>query len=260
MTEWHEVTVLLDQAPGDYSLCVWNAHGEQMYGYREQVERSAASLIKVPLALAIYASQGLNLDTSVTLTEADRVEGEGSFDLAPAGTSKTIRELVAHSLIESDNTASNLLIDGVGFEQVNQLLERLGLATRLRRKFMDFAALEAGRDNTTTAQDMCAIFLYLVRQRYAELLDFLGQSVCDHKLDAGLPPGTLLAHKVGDLPGVEHDAGIIFATPEPYIVTALSVNLPDVETGRRTIAQASGMIWALMTCNASNEARSSLNQ
>lgn len=251
MTTWQEVTALLDSAPGDYSVCVWNSHGGQVYGYREQVTRSAASLIKVPLALTVYALQGstlrAKLDATVTLAESERVEGDGSFDRAPAGTSKTIRELVAHSLIESDNTASNLLIDRVGFDAVNRFLDQLGLQTRLRRKFMDFAALAAGQDNTTTAREMCAIFFHMVRQRYAELLDFLGQSVCDHKLEAGLPPGTLLAHKVGDLPNVEHDAGIVFASPEPYIVAALSVDLPDIETGRRTIAQASGMIWALMT-------------
>jgi beta-lactamase class A len=250
MTMWQEVTALLDQAPGDYSVCVWNSQGEQIYGYQEEVLRSAASLIKVPLALTVYAAHSSSLDTIVTLAEADRVEGDGSLDQAPAGTSKTIRELVAHALIESDNTASNLLIDRVGFDQVNQFLERLGLQTRLRRKFMDFAALEAGRDNTTTAREMCAIFFHMVRQRYAEVLDFLGQSVGDHKLEAGLPPGTLLAHKVGDLPGVEHDVGIVFAAPEPYIVAALSAGLPDVETGRHTIAQASGMIWAMMTCDA----------
>jgi beta-lactamase class A len=252
MTLWNEITTLLDATPGDYSLCVWNARGEQVYGYQEAVVRSAASLIKVPMALAIYAMQEsaltAALDLSVTLHEADRVEGEGSFDRAPAGTTKTVRELVAHALIESDNTASNLLIDRIGFDQVNQFIEHLGLQTRLRRKFMDFAALEAGRDNTTTAQEMCAFFYHMVQhQRYAEVLDFLGQSGGDHKLEAGLPPGTLLAHKVGDLPNVEHDAGIIFALSEPYIVAALSVDLPDVETGRRAIAQASGMIWALMT-------------
>lgn len=254
MTMWQEITALLDEAPGDYSICVWNSHGSQVYNYQEQTVRSAASLIKVPLALAVYAAQGSTLtaalDMTVTLAEEDRVEGDGSFDRAPAGTTKTIRELVAHALIESDNTAANLLIDRVGFDQVNQFLEHHWMQTRLRRKFMDFAALAAGRDNTTTAQEMCAIFFHMVRQRYAEVLDFLGQSVCDHKLEAGLPPGTLLAHKTGDLPGVEHDVGIVFASPEPYIVAALSVDLPDSETGRRTIAQASGMIWAVMTSAA----------
>jgi beta-lactamase class A len=252
MTLWNEVTMLLDATPGDYSVCVWNARGQQVYGYREEVVRSAASLIKVPLALAIYAIHETDLtaalDLSVTLAETDRVEGEGSLDNAPAGTTKTVRELVAHTLIESDNTAANLLIERIGFDPVNRFVEHLGLQTRLRRKFMDFAAMAAGSDNTTTAQEMCALFYHMVQhQRYAEVLDFLGQSVGQHKLEAGLPPGTQIAHKVGDLPGVEHDAGIIIAPSGPYIIAALSVDLPDVETGRATIAQVSGMIWALMT-------------
>ncbi|HEX6288869.1 MAG TPA: serine hydrolase [Herpetosiphonaceae bacterium] len=251
MSAWSDITALLNAAPGDYSVCVWSARGAQLYGYQEDIVRSAASLIKVPLAMAVYAAQesmpAFAMQTALTLNEADRVEGEGSLDRAPAGTIKTVRELVAHALIESDNTASNLLIDRLGFEQVNQFIGQLGLETRLRRKFMDFAALAAGRDNTTTAREMCAIFYHLVQQRYAEVLEFLGQSVGDQKLEAGLPPGTPLAHKVGDLPGVEHDAGIVFAPHEPYIVAALSVELPDVESGRHTIAQASRLIWELMT-------------
>jgi beta-lactamase class A len=251
MTTWSDVTALLDAAPGDYSVCVWNSRGEQVYGYREHVIRSAASLIKVPLALAVYTAQRLTpmlaLDATVTLAEADRVDGEGSFDRAPAGTTKTIRELVAHALVESDNTASNLLIDRLGFEQINRFIADLGLETRLRRKFMDFAALAAGRDNTTTAHEMCALFYHMVQPQYAEVLELLGQSVNDQKLAAGLPPDTPLAHKVGDLPNVEHDAGIVFTPNGPYIVAVLGVALPDVVHGRSTIAQTSRLIWELMT-------------
>lgn len=251
MSRWDVLTELLTTAPGDYSLCVWDAAGQQRYGYQEHRLRSAASLIKVPLALALVdAPPPLDLDTTVTLAEAERVEGSGTFDNALGGSVATLRELIGYALIESDNTASNLLIGQLGFDRINRYLTELGLEqTRLRRRFMDYAALAAGHDNTTTAAEMCALLLRLLQPAYAELRELLRRSVADQKLEAGLPDGTLIAHKVGDLPGVEHDAGIIFTPAGPYIVAALAVDLPDVACGRNTIAAASRLIWEKLTLN-----------
>lgn len=246
---WHELDQLFHSAPGTYSACVCDALGRQRYGYHQHALRSAASLIKVPLAATVLnavaeAGASFALHTTVVLGEADRVEGTGGVDTAPAGTIKTVRELISHALRESDNTASNLLIKLVGMKRVNEWLEAHGLQTRLRRKFVDFEALAAGRDNTTTASDMCAIFGQLLQPaRYAPLLDDLRQSVGNGKLEAGLPPGVALAHKIGDLPGVEHDAGIVFAPDGAYIIAVLGVDLPDVEAARRTIADVSRIVW-----------------
>ncbi len=240
-----ELTALLESAAGDYSLCVWR-DGAQVYGYREHVTRSAASLVKVPLALAIVDA-GIDLDAVVILREPDRVAGDGTFDRAPAGTSATVRELIGYALTESDNTASNLLIDRIGMDRVNAWLTQHGLATRLRRRFMDHESLRAGRDNTTTAADMCAILELLRESRYEWFIDLLSHSVADGKLEAGLPPGVRLAHKVGDLPSVEHDAGIVFAPGSPYVIAALAVDLPDSQSGRRALAAASRLVWRMMT-------------
>ena len=248
---WHKLDQLLHTAPGTYSVCVWDAAGRQRYSLHEHAVRSAASLIKVPLAIAvldtIVAQAAFGLDTPIMLREADRVDGTGGVDAAPAGTSKTVRELIGHALRESDNTASNLLIELVGIERVNGWLQAHGLHTRLRRKFMDFDALAAGRDNTTSASDMCAIMQHVVQhERYALLLHDLQRSVGNGKLEVGLPLGVPIAHKVGDLPGVEHDAGIVFTPRGVYIIAVLGVELPDVEGARRTIVEVSRVVWEMM--------------
>lgn len=249
MTRWDALTTLLRDAPGDYSLCMCDEHGRQRYGYQHEIVRSAASLIKLPLTMALMDAQPpLDLHATITLREDERVEGTGTFDNAPTGTSATLHELIGYALRESDNTAANLLIDRLGFAAINEHLADLGLRdTRLRRRFMDYGALAAGRDNTTTAAEMCALLEQLRQPAYIELLDLLQRAVGDGKLEAGIPAGTPIAHKVGDLPQVEHDAGIIFAPDQPYTVAALAVDLPDVESGRRIIAAASRLIWEIMT-------------
>ena len=100
---------------------------------------------------------------------------------------------------------------------------------------------------------MCALLRQLLQPAYAELRALMERSVTDQKLDAGLPAGTTLAHKVGDLPGVEHDAGIIFAPEGPYMVAALAVDLPDVASGRETIAAVSRLIWERRAENKGNK-------
>jgi len=55
----------------------------------------------------------------------------------------------------SDNSMTNVIIDRVGMENVNALLDSLGLTrTRLRRKMMDIKAAAEGRENTSTPREI----------------------------------------------------------------------------------------------------------
>jgi beta-lactamase class A len=255
MPDWARLERLLQRAPGDWSAFV-HARGEELYAFAADRVVPAASLIKVPLAMAVIAAshgllddrEPLDLDTVVVLREEDRVDGEGAFDAAPAGTRRTRRELIGHMLRESDNTAGNLLAAAVGIDAANHFFRAPPLAlarTSLRRRFMDLAAARAGCENLTTAREMGRIFSVLLadRARYGALLDWLATSPYDERIVAGVPAGTVVAHKVGDLAGIEHDAGIVYAPNGPYIVVLLSSNLPEAAWGGPTMAEASRLIY-----------------
>ncbi len=255
MSRWSDVERLLVEAPGDYSVCVLDGERETLFAFAADTVRPAASLIKVPLAMALVASDearlrgetGVNLHATVALREEDRVEGEGGFDRAPAGTTRTLWQLIGHALQESDNTAANLLIDQIGMQAVNRFL-RTTLAlpvTCLQRRFMDFAAEARGQDNLTTAREMCLLFqaLLALDGRYTRLVEWLRATPYDDKIVAGVPSGTVVAHKVGDLPGVEHDVGVVYAPDRLYVVALLSGDLPDAATGKATLAEASRLIY-----------------
>ena len=258
MSGWDALDRLLDSAPGEWSVCVQRPNGEAVYAYAADAVRPAASLIKVPLAMALIESDkarrdgaGLDLTAGVTLREEDRVEGDGTFDAAPVGTTRTRWELLGHTLRESDNTAGNLLIATIGMDAVNRFMRAAPYRLRttcLRRRFMDFTAATAGRENLTTAREMCALFAALLAPEapFAPILEWLKCSPYDARLVAGLPAGTVVAHKVGDLAGVEHDVGIVYAPGGPYIAALLSVNLPAPNTGTATIAEASRLIYQLV--------------
>jgi beta-lactamase class A len=233
--------------------------GTEVYDHAAGIARPAASLIKVPLAMALVAAHcqhqcghdGLDLDVVETLRDGDRVDGDGAFDAAPAGTRRTRWELIRHTLRESDNTAGNLLIRAIGMDATNHLLAEPPLSlsvTRIQRRFMDVAAAAAGYENLTSAREMCRLFALAASDpAYACLLEWLGQSPYDERLVSGVPVGTLVSHKVGDLDGIEHDAGIVYAPHAPYIVALLSVGLPAPGDGNRTIAEASRLIYGLIS-------------
>lgn len=71
----------------------------------------------------------------------------------PGVTRLTLRDLATMMVAVSDNSATNVLIGRVGMENVNAMLDSLGLhATRLRRQMMDLKAASEGRENVSTPQ------------------------------------------------------------------------------------------------------------
>lgn len=98
-----------------------------------------ASMVKVPVAIALLqgVDKGLfTLDTLLTVRADDYVDGAGRTNFASVGTPLSVRFLLAQMVIQSDNTASDMLIGLVGLEAVNALVHRqvpqgLGRITRL---------------------------------------------------------------------------------------------------------------------------------
>lgn len=99
----------------------------------------SASTIKLAIfyELMRQAEEGrVDLGAPWPMQAADQVPGSGVLkDLSP-GIRLPIRDLATLMMTISDNTASNLCIDVVGLEAVNQAMDRLGLpGIRLYNKF-----------------------------------------------------------------------------------------------------------------------------
>lgn len=89
-----------------------------------------ASTIKVPVAIVLYsqiADGRLTFDTKVTLEYSDYVDGAGDTNWAEAGTTFTLRHLHKKMLIESDNTATDMVIRTLGLAAINEYLAKLQL-------------------------------------------------------------------------------------------------------------------------------------
>jgi beta-lactamase class A len=96
----------------------------------------------------------------------------------------------------------------------------------------DGKAFEKGLNNTTTARGL-AILMAAIAQGKAVDVDSSGQMVAilerqkfNEAIPAGLPAGTRVAHKTGDITKIHHDAAIVYAK-RPFVLVILVRGIAD---------------------------------
>ena len=131
-------------------------------------------------------------------------------------------------IIVSDNTATNILIDLLGMEEINKIGHDLGLKnTNLERKMMDSHAREKGLDNFTSSNEILKLLKMIyekdfVSEDYSDLaLDILLRQQERQRLQRYLPEDLKIASKSGDLDNLENDGGIFFTENKNYILVVL---------------------------------------
>ena len=191
-----------------------------------------ASSIKIPLLIELMRqtqSGKINLRDRVDIHHAGLVGGSGVLQFfSDGGSSVSIHDLAVLMVVLSDNSATNLLIDRVGMNNVNSMLDGLGLhRTRLARKMMDIAAEQAGRENHSTPREMAT----LVEQLNAgKLLDAKFTKATlkileypkDSPLRAGVPDAITVAEKPGSLTGAQCDSGVVLLDGRPYVISVMT--------------------------------------
>ncbi|MGB9835467.1 MAG: serine hydrolase [Candidatus Saccharicenans sp.] len=213
----------------------------------------AASLIKIPIMVACFkaAQEGLiKLDEKYVLKRKDRVGGSGILRRMRNGRTFTYEELINFMVTHSDNIATNVLIDRLGFEYINRVFAELGLKeTRLRRKMIDFVARENGLENYTTAEEMTRLLEMIYRGKcYSpeiseRCLEVLKKQQINDRLPRFLPRETQVAHKTGLEREVCHDSGIVFSPHGDYVITVLVRTWTGPRTTKAFIARLSSYFY-----------------
>ncbi len=217
----------------------------------------SASTIKLVIMAELLArvqAGGMRLEDTVTITEEMRTGGDGILKELEVGHAFTLKELLTLMIIVSDNEATNILIDLLGMERINERAQTMGLAcAHLGRKMMDSEARRQGRDNYICALDMERILTQIYRGELlgaAEsrlMLDILLRQQQSGRLQLYLPEEVAVAHKCGDLDLLENDGGIVFAPERPYTLVVLTSAMPSNKEGREVIGHISRIVYDHMT-------------
>ena len=214
-----------------------------------------ASSIKIAVLAELYrqAQAGkLKLTDLYTVQAADLVPDSTIMGgLTPGVTRITLRDLATMMVAVSDNSATNVLIDRVGMENVNALMDSLGLAhTRLRRKMMDLKAAGEGRENISTPAEMMTLLedLYrgkvLNKEMTADFFKMLSTPK-NSFIPRDLPEGLKIANKPGELEGVRNDSGVVFVENRPYVICVMTTYLHRERDGEEAIAKISAAAYRM---------------
>ncbi len=214
-----------------------------------------ASSIKTALLAELYrqAQAGkLKLTDLYTMQAADLVPDSSIMGgLTPGVTRITLRDLATMMIAVSDNSATNVLIERVGMENVNALMDSLGLVhTRLRRKMMDLKAAGEGRENISTPAEMMILLEDLYRGKVLNkaMTDDFFTMLSTHKdgfLTRDLPEGLKVANKPGELEGVRNDSGVVFVQNRPYVICVMTTYLRRERDGEEAIANISAAAYRM---------------
>jgi beta-lactamase class A len=171
--------------------------------------------------------------------------------LTPGVTQITLRDLATMMVAVSDNSATNVLIDRVGMENVNAMLDSLGLVhTRLRRKMMDLKAAGEGRENISTPAEMMTLLedLYRGKVLNKDMTDAFFNMLATHKdgfISRDLPEGLKIANKPGELEGVRNDSAVVFVENRPYVICVMTTYLRRERDGEAAIAKISAAAYSM---------------
>jgi beta-lactamase class A len=228
--------------------------GEQSFLREDEVFAQASSIkIAVLAELCLQAQQGkLKLTDLYTVQSSDLVaDSDIMGGLTPGVTRVTLRDLATMMVAVSDNSAANVLIDRIGMENVNAMLDALGLAhTRLRRKMMDLEAAKQGRENISSPREMMMLLgsIYrgklLNKESTAEFFKVLSTNK-DSWIPRDLPADVKIANKPGALEGVRNDSGIVFVEGRPYVICVMTAFLENERDGEEAISKVSQAAWKM---------------
>jgi beta-lactamase class A len=230
------------------------SNGDHYFLHEDEVFAQASSIkITVLANLYLQAQEGkLKLTDLYTVQASDLVPDSDIMNgLTPGVTRVTLRDLATMMVAVSDNSATNVLIDRVGMQNVNAMLDSLGLThTRLRRKMMDLEAAKQGRENISTPREMMTLLdaIYhgkvLNKESTGDFFKMLSTNKSSF-IPRDLPADLKVANKPGELEAVRNDSGVVFVEGRPYVICAMTGYLRNEREGEEAITKISLETWRM---------------
>lgn len=224
----------LDRTRGVTGVVVRVVGGDTLFSRRADEAFPAASVIKIPLVMALYSDTAegrLSLDERVPVGVT--VGGTGILGDLRDVTEVSLRDLATLAIALSDNTATNRLIERLGTARVDERMREWGcVRTRLVRGMFDWDAQRRGLENVATPAETIALLERLVR---GELVDRATSDAVIAVLERCQDDGMLrrylgkgrVANKTGTLAATRNDSAILFGPARTVVVAAFMREVAD---------------------------------
>lgn len=211
------------------------------YGVRADEQTRTASTIKLAIMAEAFrqvADGKLNWSDEIVLTKDKKVGGSGILFEFSDNTKIDLKTAVHLMIVVSDNTATNLVLDKVGADNVNDYMDSLGLANiKSMRKVFGTEFSRAGSEpanklfglGRSSPRDMVKLVEMMELGRLvskaasAEMIEILKRQQFKDGIGRSLPDTIPSASKSGALDRLRSDVGIIY-TRRGRIAMAITVD------------------------------------
>lgn len=210
----------------------------------------AASTIKLPILVSFFQAvdEGrIRLDEVLTMEEKHVAKGSGELQDKPVGSKFTALETADLMITNSDNTATNMLIDRLGgIESLNQQFA----SWQLKQTQMQNILPDLEGTNKTSARDLVNLMADINQGKLVSLksrdfmLRIMQQTRNRSLLPRGLGDGAFIAHKTGNIDSVSGDVGLIdMPNGKRYLVGVLVQREADDPQANELIRKISSTIY-----------------
>lgn len=224
----------------------------------------AASTMKIPVMIELFhqVREGkVKLGEALIIKNEFHSLADGSlYTLDPAddsetdlykavGLTRTLNQLCELMITVSSNLATNLLVEKLGVDNIRATVHALHAdGMSVLRGVEDNKAYEKGMNNTTTARGLLMLLEAIATGRAVdadcsrEMVEILARQEFNEAIPAGLPSGTRVAHKTGELTKIHHDAAIVYA-PRPFVLVILVRGLAESKDSAALMADITRRVY-----------------
>jgi beta-lactamase class A len=255
-----ELQALIDEAKGTYGVSIYHFESQTEFFQNADEWFYAASIIKVPIMAAVFdqAFKGnLRLEEKIALRAEDMVTGSGLLQHLSPGLELSIYDYTVLMIIDSDNTATNILIDRIGTKAIQDAMKEWGLEGSGFFNKLSVIPAKIESCNKITPRDMTHLLKLIAEGKVVswracnEMVKIMKQQKYNEGLPSLLPKqdglvGVLplweCAHKTGWVTGTEHDMGLLYFPGNTFAVSVFGKDIAD----RKDAHQLMGRIGRLL--------------
>ncbi len=261
-----QIQFRIDASHADVAIAFRSLDGKSEFFYHADNPFHAASTMKIPVMIDLFhqVHEGkLHLFDRITIhNEFHSIVDGSSYKLSALddsestlyqaeGQTRTLSELCELMITVSSNLATNLVIEKLGVENIRNTVHVLHAdGMHVLRGVEDNKAFDKGLNNTTTARGLEVLLTAIANAKAVDadssrqMIEILERQKFNESIPAGLPPGTRIAHKTGEITKIHHDAAIVFAS-QPYVLVILVRGLADIKDSSALMADISRTLYEL---------------
>lgn len=247
--EWNSVQNVIDRAEAEgveIGVAIISPNGRP-FSHRGDDRFLSASTIKIAIMIELFRAierGDASLDDNYVLLANDKAPGSGVLQQLHDHIELTMRDVVYLMISISDNPATNILIDRLGFDAVNGTMCDLGMSQSiLGRKMVGRPALESEQENIATPNEFARMVGAILDRTAAsvesceEMIELLTLQQNTRRIGRFVPEGVRWGSKTGSYSTVVNDVGFVMLEDGPMIISVFTANLPDMVAGEIVVSE-----------------------